>query len=217
MTAILEDPGRLVERALGLLSTNGRRLLGIAGSPGAGKSTLAGNLVQRVNSAAGPGTAVVLPMDGFHLANRTLDRLGRRDRKGALDTFDGWGLVALLRRLRSEIDHDVFGPSFRRSVDEPIAGEIVVPAGTRLVVAEGNYLLVESTPWGRIRSLLDESWFCVSPASTRQSRLVERHIRHGRSVQAAATWAREVDARNAELIETTRSRADVLVSGRVRF
>lgn len=203
----------LTERARALVQAGDRRLLGITGSPGAGKTTLATKLVETLNGGADPQVAVYLPMDGFHLANATLDRLGRRDRKGAVDTFDGWGFVWLLERLLVEVDHPVYAPSFRRTVDEPIAGEIEVPAGSPLVIVEGNYLLVDQTPWNRIRGLLAESWFCVTPEEARLERLVDRHTRHGRTPEAATAWAQHVDGRNAVLIESTRSRADLLVSG----
>ena len=205
----------LTERARGLLRPGRRAVLGLTGSPGAGKTTLAVALVARVNAEIGGGVAVHLPMDGFHLANATLHRLGRHHRKGALDTFDGWGFVALLRRVRAETDHDVYAPSFRRAVDEPIAGEITIPAGAGLVVVEGNYLLVDSQPWSQVKPLLDEAWFCVTPAGDRLLRLVDRHTRHGRTPQAATAWATEVDGANARLIEATRERADLLVSGAV--
>jgi pantothenate kinase len=200
-----------VERA----ATGSRRfLLGIAGSPGSGKTTLAAALVADMNARC-PGTAASLPMDGFHLANAMLDRLGRRDRKGAIDTFDGWGFLALLHRVRAETARTVFAPSFRREVDEGVAGEIAVEPQARVVVVEGNYLLVDDGPWARVRDALDEAWFCETPAATREARLVERHTRHGRTVEAATAWAREVDGVNAALIEATRGRADLVVSGEV--
>ncbi|WP_454729293.1 nucleoside/nucleotide kinase family protein [Cellulosimicrobium protaetiae] len=199
-------------RALVDRSTDGRVVVGIAGSPGAGKTTLALRLVE----AIGP-EAVHLPMDGFHLANATLDRLGRHDRKGALDTFDGDGFVALLRRVREEHDRTVYAPSFHREVDEPVAGEIAVEPSHAVVVVEGNYLLVPEEPWDRVRDLLDEAWFCGTDGGERERRLVERHTRHGRTVEAATAWANEVDGRNALLVESTRSRADVVVSGAIRF
>lgn len=198
-----------IERAA---SGSSRFLLGIAGSPGSGKTTLAAALVAELNTRR-PGEAVALPMDGFHLANRTLDQLGRRDRKGAIDTFDGWGFLALLQRVHAETDHTVFAPSFRREVDEGVAGEIAIDPEARVVVVEGNYLLVDDDAWGRVRDALDEAWFCETPDATREARLVNRHTHHGRTVEAATAWAREVDGANAALIQTTRVRADLVVSG----
>lgn len=197
-------------RALGERAAGARVVVGITGSPGAGKTTLAVRLAE----ALGP-EAVHLPMDGFHLANSTLDRLGRHDRKGALDTFDGWGFVGLLRRVRDETGHTVYAPSFHREVDEPVAGEIAVEPGHHVVVVEGNYLLVADEPWGRVRELLDEAWFCSADGGERERRLVDRHTRHGRTVEAATAWATEVDGRNALVVEATRARADLVVSGAI--
>ena len=201
----------LAERAIRLLGAGGRIIVGITGSPGAGKTTLATELVQQL--IAGGTRAVYLPMDGFHLANATLDRLGIHDRKGAIETFDGWGFVALLGRVLVERDHPVYAPSFERTVDEGIAGEVAIPAEAEIVIAEGNYLLVDREPWNRIPALLEESWFCETGADERLSRLVDRHTRHGRTPEAALAWASSVDGANAELIEPTRSRADLVVSG----
>jgi pantothenate kinase len=152
-------------------------------------------------------------MDGFHLANKTLEGFGARARKGAIDTFDGWGFVALLRRLLAEVDAPVYAPGFDRAVDEPVAAELIIPARASLVVVEGNYLLVEAAPWDQVKPLLAETWFCVTPEEQRLSRLIDRHTRRGRSVQAATAWATGVDGANAGLIEQTRNRADLLISG----
>lgn len=194
-------------------ATPGRRfVVGIAGSPGSGKTTLALALVDRLN-AGRPGVAAHLPMDGFHLANATLDRLGIRDRKGAIETFDGWGFVALLGRLRVETDHTIYAPSFRREVDEGIAGEIAIEPDVDIVVVEGNYLLVDRPPWAGVRSQLDAAWFCRTPEADREARLIDRHVRHGRTREAATTFAREVDGANALLVDASASRADLVVSG----
>ncbi|OUE20428.1 nucleoside triphosphate hydrolase domain-containing protein [Clavibacter michiganensis] len=207
------DLDALARRALGLVRDGRRAILAIAGSPGAGKTTLARALVARIDARAGDGTAAYVPMDGFHLANATLDRLGRHDRKGAIDTFDGWGVLALVRRIRTETDHAVYAPSFDRAVDEGVAGAIAVDPAVRLVVVEGNYLLVDDGPWALLRAELDEAWFCATPADARFSRLVDRHTAGGRDPDAAQAWARDVDGANAVLIEGTRGRADLVVDG----
>lgn len=203
----------LAERALALIPEGGRAIVGVAGSPGSGKTTLARSVARRANELAGAGTAVHLPMDGFHLANATLDALGRHDRKGAIDTFDGWGFAALLQRVLAETGNPVYAPAFERTVDEPVAGSVAVEPGTRLVVVEGNYLLVDADPWTRIPPLLAESWFVATPEEERMRRLVDRHTRHGRTPEAAEAWARDVDGANAVLIEASRPRADLVVDG----
>ena len=198
----------LIARIDALAGSSPRVIVGIAGSPGSGKTTLATALVEELGEQAAH-----LPMDGFHLANRTLDRLGRRERKGAIDTFDGQGFVALIERVRREAGHTVYAPSFRREVDEPVAGEIAIEPAVRIVIVEGNYLLAEQDPWIRVRDLLDEAWFCDAPADVRERRLVERHTLGGRSVEAATEFARTVDGSNAQLIERTAHRAHLRVSG----
>jgi Panthothenate kinase len=207
------DPQALARRALRLAPEGGRALIGIAGSPGSGKTTLARAVVAAADAQAAGPVAAYLPMDGFHLADVTLDTLGRHDRKGAIDTFDGWGFVALLERVLAEPDHPVYAPAFDRVVGEPIAGSLAVLPGTRLVVVEGNYLLAPSDPWTRIPPLLAEAWFVATPEDERLRRLVDRHTRHGRTPEAALAWARDVDGVNARLIEPTAASATLIVDG----
>lgn len=207
------DRRALARRGLRLAGDRGRALVGIAGSPGSGKTTLARAVVDAANEEAGAPVAAYLPMDGFHLADATLEALGRHDRKGAIDTFDGWGFVALLERVLAERDHPVYAPAFDRAVGEPIAGSLAVLPGTRLVVVEGNYLLASADPWSRIPALLAESWFVATPEEERMRRLVDRHTRHGRTPEAAFAWARDVDGANARLIEPTAASATLVLDG----
>ena len=194
-------------RARALARQGDRRILGIAGAPGGGKSTLAAALVGKL----GPDTARLVGMDGFHLAQAELKRLGRADRKGAPDTFDASGFAALLRRLRAREDAVVYAPLFRREIEEPVACAVPVPRGVPLVVTEGNYLLVDDGPWREVRSLLDAVWYVSTPEDTRLQWLIQRHIRYGRAPDAARAWALGTDQRNARLVESTMSRADALV------
>ncbi|WIE79068.1 nucleoside/nucleotide kinase family protein [Curtobacterium sp. MCSS17_016] len=196
-----------VERAVELARSSRRTVLGIAGAPGAGKSTLARRIVTAVDDRLGAGTAVQVPMDGFHLSNAALDALGRHDRKGAADTFDADGYVALVRRLVAADEDVVWAPDFDRRVDEPVAGSIAVPRAARLVVSEGNYLLDDTAPWSALPALFTETWFCAVADDVRLDRLVGRHMRHGRNHDAARAWAVEVDGVNAARVAPTVIRA----------
>lgn len=180
-----------------------RPIVGLAGCPGAGKSTLATALAQVLGRRA-----VVVPMDGFHLADAELVRQGVRDRMGAPETFDAWGYAALLRRLRGRPAHPMYAPGFDRALEQPIAGAIAVDAGTSVVITEGNYLLLDRPEWRAVRAELDEVWFVSTDERLRAERLVARHIESGKSPQAARSWVARVDEPNAREIEQTRSRAD---------
>lgn len=207
-----DDFAGLLARAVALRDRGGRRILGITGAPGAGKSTLAEQLVDALRP-----DAVLAPMDGFHLAESVLRQLGRHDRKGAPDTFDAGGFVALLRRLRAADEPVVYAPTFRRDLEEPIAGSIAVPRRLRLVVTEGNYLLgvgqALDDPWREVRELLDEVWFLEPPEDARLARLIRRHRDFGRAAAVAHQRATGPDQRNAELIISMRGRADLVVVG----
>ena len=198
------DLPELVRRATALAG-RGRALLGVAGPPGAGKSTLAAALV-----AALPDRAVLVPMDGFHLHDDELDRLGRRDRKGAPDTFDAAGYVHLLRRLRERGDDVVYAPRFLREQEQAVAGAVPVPREVPLVVTEGNYLLADGA-FAPVRDLLHETWFVAVADAVRRRRLVARHVAHGRTPEQAERWVAHTDEPNARLVQATRARADLVV------
>lgn len=184
-----------------------RIILGIAGAPGSGKSTFAAWLQEQFS----PGTSVVVPMDGFHLGNAIIEGTPLRARKGAIDTFDGGGYLSLLRRLARRDEAVVYAPEFRRTLDEPVAASIAVPAEVPLVITEGNYLLADQEPWKEVRAQLDEVWFLETPHQLRLQRLVDRHVSFGMEPEAAFAWATGPDEANARLIQATRPAADRVI------
>ena len=201
----------LAERAAGVPDERGeastaRRIVGIAGEPGAGKSLLAETLVAMLAPRASG-----VPLDGFHLADRELDRQGLRDRKGAPETFDAWGYAALLGRLRGRRPHTVYAPGFERALEQPLAGAVAVAPEVAVVVTEGNYLLVDRPEWQAARAQLDEVWFVQVDRALRLDRLVARHEAFGKHPDEARRWVQEVDEPNARLIAFTAHRADVVV------
>ncbi|MEL4503701.1 nucleoside/nucleotide kinase family protein [Luteococcus sp. H138] len=201
------DEAGAVARARTLLDqTTGRVLLGLAGSPGAGKSHLSSALARAIAGS------VVVGMDGFHLAHSVLEARGDVERKGAIDTFDADGYVALLERVREPTQRSVWAPEFRREIEDAIAGAIEVPGSARLVITEGNYLLVDQAPWLRAAELCDEVWFVAPDEDLRVDRLVSRHVAHGRDPHQARKRALEgTDGRNARLVAETIGRADAII------
>lgn len=195
----------LVDRARALVAAGGRRVLGIAGTPGAGKSTVSDALLDAL-----AGDAILVGMDGFHLANEELVRLGRRDRKGAADTFDVEGYLALLDRIRA--GRTVYAPRFDRGLEESLGSAVLVPADVPLVITEGNYLLHDAFGWDAVASRLDEVWFLDVDAATRRERLVARRLSHDHPHDEAVAWVRDVDEANAAVVERGRHRADLVVT-----
>lgn len=200
-------PPECLVRTQQLIASGQRKILGIVAPPGAGKSTLAATLA----SAFAQDTCIV-PMDGFHLANTELARLGKAARKGAPDTFDSAGYVELLRRIKTQqLGETIYAPEFRRELEEAVAGAIAVQAHIPLVIAEGNYLLLEDEPWAQIRGVLDEVWYLEVDGAVRLERLLNRHMHFGRSREQALEWIALTDEPNARRIEITRHRADLIV------
>jgi pantothenate kinase len=199
-------PSDLLGRAAALAAGPRRAILGIVGPPGAGKSSLAAAVVDALGERA-----ALVPMDGFHLADVELARLGRSERKGALDTFDAHGYAHLLRRLVTREDDVVYAPVFVREIETAEAGALPIPREVPLIVTEGNYLLCDGA-FAPVRRLLTECWYVDVDHEVRRRRLVDRHVRHGRTPEEAEQWVARTDEPNAQLIESFRDRADLVVS-----
>lgn len=202
---------RLAEDAIALAEHRPRAVLGIAGSPGAGKSTLVDQLLAHIGERKGPGWVAHVPMDGFHLADEQLRRLGALGRKGAPDTFDSVGYAQLLERVAVETEAPVYAPGFDRTLEQPLAAALVVLPTARLVITEGNYLLLEHPSWLRARRAMDRVWFVASEEALRVERLVARHMKFGKSPDAAQAWVIGTDQPNAELVSTRATAADVVI------
>ena len=203
------DPGSAYDCAVDLATEGRRQILGITGAPAAGKSTYAEQLAAKL---AGDGHRVALvPMDGYHLAQSVLDELGLAGVKGAPHTFDGYGFVALLKRLKAAPDEQIWAPRFDRGLEDSIAASIGVAPEVTLVVTEGNYLLFDEEPWATVRSLLDQCWYVEVPEELRHERLEARHRRYGRSAEEAHERTYGSDEHNARLIAATAPAADAVL------
>ncbi len=192
------------------LATSGRRaILGITGAPAAGKSTYAEQLTAEL---IGLGHQVALvPMDGYHLAQAALEELGLAAVKGAPHTFDGYGFVALLDRLKKSPEETIWAPRFDRDLEDSIAASIPVAPEVSLVITEGNYLLLDSMPWATARELLDDVWYIDLSDDIRHERLEARHRRYGRSPAEAHERTYGSDEANAQLIASTQPAADAIL------
>lgn len=189
------------------LKGNKRTLFGIIGEPGAGKSTL----VEEIKAKFPTNELAVLPMDGFHLSNKVLIENGIRHLKGAPQTFDSRGFVALLNRVRTVVDQNIYIPVFHREIEESIANESVITPEVKVVIVEGNYLLYPELGWGGVQELLDSSYFINISQEVRLERLIARHEKYGKTPEEAREWSLGSDEANAEMIRSTKVRATNII------
>jgi pantothenate kinase len=184
-----------------------RTMIGIVGKPGAGKSTI----VTEIQKQFSTEEVAIIPMDGYHLSNEELIKLGRLERKGAPDTFDVEGFISLITRVRNEIGKEHTFPIFHREIEASKADEGIVLRNTKVIVIEGNYLFSEEHNWSEVFPLLDQSWFIEIDDEIRMQRLITRHIKYGKTPQEAEEWSRGSDELNARFIEKTAARAGNII------
>lgn len=211
-----DDAAALADRIRALHRPGRRVMIGIVGAPGSGKSTLSAAVLAHLATGAAPLDAALVPMDGYHLAQHVLDDAGLAEVKGAPQTFDAAGYVALLERIAgsasSAMGEVIYAPEFRRALEEPIAGAVPVRPEVEVVLTEGNYLLSDEAPWHRVRELLTEAWYLDVAEELRVERLVSRHIAFGRTPEVSLERATTgTDGRNARYVLATRARADLLI------
>ena len=206
MKSITRDSA--VARAILLQDSPQRFVLGVVGKPGVGKSTFTDYLREQLSSEL----VAILPMDGFHMSNEKLIELGRRERKGAPDTFDVDDFAQVLANVRDGYGVDIHFPIFNREIEASISNAGLIRAGVKLVIVEGNYLLHDQSGWEKITSHIDESWFLSVDDDLRMARLIARHIEFGKSPEDAKAWSEGTDEANARLIQLTLPRADFEVN-----
>lgn len=190
-----------------LQSNNSRTIIGIAGKPGAGKSTVVSEIEKRFS----PSEVSVIPMDGYHLSNEILIQRGRRNRKGAPDTFDAAGFISLITKVKNSHELEHRFPTFHREIEASIADEGVVPISAKVIVIEGNYLFSDEHNWNGVFPLLDHTWFIEIDDEIRIQRLIARRLNYGQTLAEAENWARGSDEENAKFIEKTRKKAENII------
>jgi len=198
----------LFEQIQSLLDSQSiRSIIGIVGKPGAGKSTIVLEIEKRFQ----PNEVAIIPMDGYHLSNEALIALGRRDRKGAPDTFDTQSFISLITEVKSSPQVDHHFPIFHREIEASIEDEGIVPSLAKVIVIEGNYLFSDEHNWSEVFALLDHTWFIEIDEEIRMQRLITRHIKYGKTPEEAEEWSRGSDEANARFIALTKDRAENII------
>ena len=202
---------RLVPHILELESQAHRRIaIGLAGGPGSGKSTLATELVTMLN-ATHPGSAQLVPMDGFHIRHAKLEAMGQVDYKGAPHTFEGADFVNFLHHLKVA-KTEVSGPGYSRKIEDVVDNAFTVSADVRVLVVEGNYLLLTEGPWAGVKPLLDYAVFIDVPRDVVKARLLKRHGEEGLfSEERNRAHIERNDLPNYDLVRLSQDRADVVI------
>jgi pantothenate kinase len=214
------DPALLDAQAKRLIAAAARRerisgeryLVGIAGVPGSGKSTFAAQLLDAFNRTRA-GFAALVPMDGFHFTNEQLVEQGLRERKGAPETFDGEAYVDLLRRSRDPRAAMPF-PIYDRAGHEPVlrnTPQQMIGPGVRVVLTEGNYLLLNRKPWSELAKILHETWYLQTPPDQAREWILQRHVRGGKPPEVAEQHYNRVDRENTALVIERMRQADLVL------
>lgn len=190
---------------------NKRFLLGLTGVPGSGKSTLATSLMNNINKQLQKEVAVVVPMDGFHYHNELLVRKGLLQKKGSWETFDSENFVKLVKKIVRETTTTIYCPAYDRKLHNPVENAIEIQPIHKIIIVEGNYLLLDKWPWSELPTLFDESWFIAVPLGIVEKRLINRHVVTGRSLEEALQKVTTTDLPNAQLIMDTKERADKII------
>ncbi|MFC4236998.1 nucleoside triphosphate hydrolase [Thalassospira xianhensis] len=186
-----------------------RLLVAIAGAPASGKSTLS----ERLHHHLGGDEvgAVVVPMDGYHFDDAILSARGLLPRKGAPETFDTGGFKRTLDAIRAD-DDDVYVPVFDRHLELSRGSARCVSQSHRIVLVEGNYLLLSRSPWNQLASLFDLTLFIDIPLPVLERRLVQRWLDHGHDEPSARRKASDNDIPNAHTVQKSSILADVTIT-----
>ncbi|WP_420414076.1 hypothetical protein [Roseibium sp.] len=208
-----EDVDAVCELILARMQGDRRTIVGIAGPPASGKSTLAESVVHKLNTdrSGSVPRAALLPMDGYHLDNRLLESRGLLARKGAPESFNAFGFCEAVKRL-SIADRETFHPKFDRQMDLAIANSIAIHPASPIVVVEGNYLLLRHEPWSRLSEIFAATIFVSPSIAALRDRLQQRWMKHGLDPDSASLRVQSNDLPNAEFVVRESQQADLKIT-----